>query len=364
MHILLADHNREFRKAAGRFLMGDRRVRTVSLAETVQEASASADHTVPDLLLLDISLVRNAGRKGADAIGGGMKPDTVWLLVPGKNPEYERAARSAGAAGCIPKPDFVETIDPILHELHHRLSGDGRRSGFSEGPVKRGAVTAFPGRERVGLRGIPSRGGLRESVTEKGTGERTILEAVQSLERQCLRLREEIFEIQERVAGKESDPAPTPSTAEKTDHYILCRVGGESMALPLRRLVQVREMGPLGTLPGEYAPVSGFLALEGQAVPVVDFKRLWNGPGTLPEGTGWMVLLRSRSGLIGLRVDEVGEVIPVPEASVLLFPLHPVSRSGPVLDRILSYQGRAVLVPDVDALLSDLAHRTSATRER
>jgi chemotaxis signal transduction protein len=98
---------------------------------------------------------------------------------------------------------------------------------------------------------------------------------------------------------------------------ITFRVGGELRSLPVtqvREIVQPPALTP--PLPDFGADAVNLINLRGQAVPVVDLHRRFNRtvPLTLAEdrerdGASRVLVVEAAGRLVGLRVDEVREVI-------------------------------------------------------
>jgi purine-binding chemotaxis protein CheW len=154
----------------------------------------------------------------------------------------------------------------------------------------------------------------------------------------------------------------TPAGA--AERWVICRVDRQTFVLPIQQVTEVRKLPPFTTLPEAYAPLAGILPDNGRVVPLVDLKKKWNPAEPRREPSGWLVLLRSRSGLLGLIVDEMPEPITVAGSLVRPFPFLPGSGAPPQWDRIVLYKDRFLFCLDADTMLSDLSHRTPGMRER
>lgn len=154
------------------------------------------------------------------------------------------------------------------------------------------------------------------------------------------------------------------TSAGAAERWVICRIDRQTFVLPIQQVTEVRKLPPFTTLPEAYAPLTGILPDNGRVVPLVDFKKKWNPAEPRQEPSGWLVLLRSHSGLLGLLVDEMPEPITVAGSLVRPFPFLPGSGARPRWDRIVLYKDRFLFCLDADTILSDLSHRTPGMRER
>jgi purine-binding chemotaxis protein CheW len=102
-----------------------------------------------------------------------------------------------------------------------------------------------------------------------------------------------------------------------TDTYVRVRLGPETYALPVSRVEEVAQLGPLTPVPGTVASVLGVCNLRGAILAVYDFARVLGiqvpGPRTR------IVVTEALGRRIGLAVDAVEDVAqldaPIAEAT-------------------------------------------------
>jgi CheY-like chemotaxis protein/chemotaxis signal transduction protein len=293
MRILLADDNPVFLQAVERFLVADSRVRQLDAVRSGAEAIELADREKPDLVLLDWSLPDVKGLWAALRITGEDETAEVWLLAPRDDPEYEQAARAAGARGCLPRLQLFERIGPILHNLQQRL---GRRSksptGLSPVKIKEDLVTECPGPEKVS--GSPAR-----------------------------------------------------------EPILVCRLGTECVGLPAGRVARVEKTIPVTVLPGDYAPLSGLAVFEGRAIPVLGLEETVRPAGAGSDSSRW-VILRSGRSLAGLKVDGIEDLVLVATSDCWPFPWHPATGPRSYWNRVVRHREHFIFLVDVDKIMADL----------
>ncbi|MBI5584932.1 MAG: chemotaxis protein CheW [Deltaproteobacteria bacterium] len=347
MQILLADNNPDFLQAVARFLRTDARIRQLHLARSGAEAIELADRENPNLVLLDWSLPDLKGLWAALRIMGGAAIAEVWMLAPNDNPEYERAARAAGAAGCLSRRQFTEKIEPILQNLQARQATSEK--GCSPAAADQPASPAQPppgGAAGEYRKAVPPENG------PVGAGQSPILKAVRDLERLCSQQRAGLEKIKEDLAA----PRRSPETAgrEPGELYLLCRLGADCFGLPAGRVARVEKATAVSALPPEYAPIIGLAVFEGQAVPVISFSAAGGaGAGSAAEAAR-LVILRSGRSLAGLLVEGVAEVIPVAVSAPQPLPWHPAAGPRSYLTRITRHKDRFIFLLDVDKIMANL----------
>ncbi len=113
-----------------------------------------------------------------------------------------------------------------------------------------------------------------------------------------------------RAASGDAD-SEQPSEAER--QLLSFRLDGAAYALPVERtreIVRVRPATPIPRVPEE---VLGAISLRGEIVQVLDLRRRLGLPSAAPSRASRIVVVFWESGLAGLLVDSVTEVLRVPE---------------------------------------------------
>ncbi len=95
-------------------------------------------------------------------------------------------------------------------------------------------------------------------------------------------------------------------------HWACFHLGDELFALPVEDVQRV--IWQLAFTPVPLAPVhvAGMVNLRGQIVVSIDLRRLLDYPERPSQQAGALLVLRNQGELIGLLVDEVGDVIALP----------------------------------------------------
>ena len=100
--------------------------------------------------------------------------------------------------------------------------------------------------------------------------------------------------------------------ATQQDRYLTFLVAGREYGVGLRWLTEIRGLEPLSPPAGAPPRVVGTTELHGMMVPVLDLAED-AGAGRAPRSEqASLVFIESYSGVAGLVVDEVGEVVEIP----------------------------------------------------
>ncbi len=130
------------------------------------------------------------------------------------------------------------------------------------------------------------------------------------------------------------------------------RVGGEEFGLDVFSVHEILRYEPPTPMPGAPAFVDGVLDVRGTLVPVVDLRRRFEvGELRYDEDTR-IVLVDFGGERLGLVVDEVREVLRVPETAVAPPPSFVRGLAAEFLRGIVKLGDRLVVLVDLDRILS------------
>lgn len=107
---------------------------------------------------------------------------------------------------------------------------------------------------------------------------------------------------------------------------LLCfRAGGQEYGLPLRSIQEIRSHQSALPIPGQDTAVLGVLDLRGQVIALLDLRRLLGLPPAPAEDAALraVIVLVHEERRLGLVVDEVLDVLPVPSQRLRLRPQLP-----------------------------------------
>ncbi len=113
---------------------------------------------------------------------------------------------------------------------------------------------------------------------------------------------------------------------QRTQDLLVFHSSGLDCAFPLEAVREIVPMARLSSPPGLPSGLAGFLDLRGTAIPIVRLDRLFDLPEQQPGLHTPMIVLRGVLGPIGILVDSVRGIVPVPSARFWRYPKTALSR--------------------------------------
>jgi purine-binding chemotaxis protein CheW len=143
----------------------------------------------------------------------------------------------------------------------------------------------------------------------------------------------------------------TPSESN-SGHWLSFQIGSQLYAAPLVEVSEVIRAGELTPVPGAAPDLLGIRHLRGRIVPVLDGRLrlgLPDSPAADPARVR-LVMLSHGNHQVGLRVDEVGELLITDCAEIAPPPPDRASRRDDPVSGVLNWQGGFVALLDVRRL--------------
>src|SRR5215831_19273618 len=143
----------------------------------------------------------------------------------------------------------------------------------------------------------------------------------------------------------------TQTTQGAMVEYVTAMIGGQLFGLPISRVQDVFMPERVTRVPLSSREIAGLLNLRGRIVTVVDMRARLGLPkpedGTAPMAVG--VDLRGES--YGLQIDQIGEVLRLPEDSKEENPVNLDPRIAKLAGGVHRLDGQLMVVLDVDRVL-------------
>ncbi len=110
--------------------------------------------------------------------------------------------------------------------------------------------------------------------------------------------------------------ADNATSSSQEQHVVIFRLADEYYALDIQAVQEIVRMQPITSIPGSDAWVEGITNLRGRVVPVIDLRRRCGVRDSEPTAETRIVVVSSPSGMVGLIVDAVSEVMRIPSEQV------------------------------------------------
>lgn len=147
----------------------------------------------------------------------------------------------------------------------------------------------------------------------------------------------------------EAQQDDTPSGSGILEQAVGFFLDGQRYAVPIERVSEIQQIVAFSEVPGGGSGVVGMVNLRGNVIPAVDLRRI---VGLAPRDYTLetpMIICRIKGQLVALVVDEVQDVLDLPEGSLQAAPpMHALSSKMIGVARL--HDG-LVYVLDLDMLL-------------
>lgn len=156
------------------------------------------------------------------------------------------------------------------------------------------------------------------------------------------------------------------SETDRTQSFVIFRLGGEGYTLEVMRVQEVLDVGMLTQVPGGPPYLRGVHNLRGKVVPVYDLRVPFGLPvDPAPARTPCVLIVESRAGkevtIHGLLVDKVTDVQEFAPEEVQPPPQLGLGKASPFVRGLIRHQDGFLLVLDVDRVFTALAGATGGT---
>ncbi len=154
-----------------------------------------------------------------------------------------------------------------------------------------------------------------------------------------------------------SDPT---SESERTQSYVIFRLGGEGYALEVMRVQEVLDVGTLTKVPGGPKSLRGILNLRGHVVPVYDLRIPFDLPlePACVQHTPSVLMVEPSVGsddhVTGLLVDRVSDVLEFSPEEIQPAPQLGLGKATSFVRGLIRHQDGFLLVLDVDRVFEAL----------
>jgi purine-binding chemotaxis protein CheW len=144
--------------------------------------------------------------------------------------------------------------------------------------------------------------------------------------------------------------AETDSTGTSTE-YVTAMIGGQLFGLPIARVQDVFMPDRMSQVPLSSPDIAGILNLRGRIVTVIDMRcRLGVTPQTSGEPS-MAIGIECRGESYGLLIDDIGEVMTLPDSMRENNPVNLDARLAEVSAGVLRLDSQLLVILDIDRVL-------------
>jgi purine-binding chemotaxis protein CheW len=147
--------------------------------------------------------------------------------------------------------------------------------------------------------------------------------------------------------------ATAKTQTTRTGRWATFWLAGELLALRVEDVQEVLMNQPLTPVPLAPDHIVGLLNLRGQIMPVIDLRRRLRFPPRAPGSDGNLLVMKSDDELVSLLVDNIGDVLELPESGWCPSPDTLAAEHRAFVFGICPIEGHVVLGLRVEALTSD-----------
>ena len=153
----------------------------------------------------------------------------------------------------------------------------------------------------------------------------------------------------------------TSHAKQMSGKYLIFRLGEETYGLEIMKVREIVSLVDITTVPRMPAFIRGVINLRGRVIPVMDLSTRFGMPDSARTAANCIIVVYVRDMEMGVIVDNVREVLYVPETDIEETPSFGVNVDTRFIMGIGKTGGTVTLLLNVDQVLS--ADETSSLNE-
>ena len=142
--------------------------------------------------------------------------------------------------------------------------------------------------------------------------------------------------------------------------YVTVVIGGQLFGLPIERVHDVFVPESITRVPLSRPEIAGVLNLRGRIVTAIDMRRRLHLPPREGEATPMAVGIEHKGESYGLLIDNVGEVLDLPNNGREANPVNLDPRWAAISGGVHRLNGQLMVILDVDRVLGGMAEALAA----
>ncbi|WP_454784175.1 chemotaxis protein CheW [Legionella sp. WA2024007413] len=133
---------------------------------------------------------------------------------------------------------------------------------------------------------------------------------------------------------------------------IVFRTGNEEFCIPINDAQEIIKVVPITPIPDSPYFMRGLINVRGDIVAIIDIKKLFSLPSIDIDNPKHIIITKQRSGIFGLIVDEVVEVLRVNGTDINQNPSSIVNIHEKYVGGVVIYENRLIILLDLSSILT------------
>ncbi len=142
--------------------------------------------------------------------------------------------------------------------------------------------------------------------------------------------------------------------------FVTVVIGGQLFGLPIERVHDVFMPESITRVPLSRPEIAGVLNLRGRIVTAIDMRRRLHLPPRDDGGTAMAVGIEHKGESYGLLIDNVGEVLDLPNSGREPNPVNLDARWTAISGGVHRLNGQLMVILDVDRVLGGMSEAKAA----
>jgi purine-binding chemotaxis protein CheW len=145
---------------------------------------------------------------------------------------------------------------------------------------------------------------------------------------------------------------------DTTLQFVIFQAGVQSFAVEINRVKEILRYRKVTPLPRTPSFIEGVIDLRGVLIPVLDLRKRFEVASPVYNEHTRIIVLRYKNKKIGLVVDSVSRVLPIPLHDIKAPPAIARAHGSEYMLAVAKYQDDLYIVLDLDRILSSAERMT------
>lgn len=140
--------------------------------------------------------------------------------------------------------------------------------------------------------------------------------------------------------------------------FVIFQAGVQSFAVEINRVKEILRHRKVTPLPRTPSFIEGVIDLRGSLIPVLDLRKRFEVAAPVFNDQTRIIVIRYKKKKIGLVVDSVSRVLPIPLRDIKAPPAIARAHGSEYMLAVAKHHDELYIVLDLDRILSSAEHMT------